>query len=142
MGYIEIRHLYRNSDLYRYSTCIEIRALKKFNTAHGKRDVSRPFRVFQESTSKFKMGSIFSELFILLSPEIHKFSALSDRATRICGSILCSAHLHERKIRAKQSKSALLFGFGIGITSPSHMNDLAGKTPDLYRNSADERSRG
>jgi hypothetical protein len=123
-------------------TCIEIRSLKKFNAAHGKKAVSWLGRVSHGSKLKSKMPSIFPELFILLSPEIHKFSALSDRATRICGSILCSAHLHERKIRAKQSKSALLFGFGIGITSPSHMNDLAGKTPDLYRNSADERSRG
>jgi hypothetical protein len=78
------------------------------------------------------MPSILSEFLLLLSPEIHKFSGLSDRATGICGSILCSAHPHERKMNAKKSKSALLFEVATGVTFPSQMSDRAGKTPDLY----------
>jgi hypothetical protein len=51
---------------------MDIRTLKKFNTAHGKRSVSRPHRVIHGSQSKSKMPSILSEFLLLLSPEIHK----------------------------------------------------------------------
>jgi hypothetical protein len=78
------------------------------------------------------MPSILSQFLFLLFPEIHKFSALSDRATGIYGSIPCSAHPNERKIHAKQSKSALLFGNGTVIAFPSRTNGHDGMLRSLF----------